>query len=92
MSVTISEVYNTAFYITKHNNSFQIRLTNYQVNKLGIDTKLAKIIENFLKTKPAEYIRKANDFPNTSFNSKKKLIEKDFDRIKTIISQYNKLA
>ena len=86
MGVTSLEVYNSVYNITNKNNSFQIQLTDEQLN--GIDTKLVMNIEYLHRTKQSNFVKTVYNLMDTSFKNKKKLLKKDLDKIKYIISQY----
>ena len=86
MGVTSLEVYNSVYNITNKNNSFQIQLTDEQLN--GIDTKLVMNIEYLHRTKQSNFVKTVYNLMDTSFKNKKKLLKNDLDKIKYIISQY----
>ena len=86
MGVTSLEVYNSVYNITSKNNSFQIQLTDEQLN--GIDTKLVMNIEYLHRTKQSNFVKTVYNLMDTSFKNKKKLLKNDLDKIKYIISQY----
>ena len=86
MGVISLEVYNSVYNITNKNNSFQIQLTDEQLN--GIDTKLVMIIEYLHRTKQSNFVKTVYNLMDTSFKNKKKLLKNDLDKIKYIISQY----
>ena len=88
MGVTSLEVYNSVYKITNKNNSFQIQLTDEQLN--GIDTKLVMNIEYLHRTKQSNFVKTVYKLMDTSFKNKKKLLKNDLDKIKYIISQYKK--
>ena len=86
MGVTSLEVYNSVYNITNKNNSFQIQLTDEQLN--GIDTKLAMNIEYLHKTNQPDFNKTIYGLINTTFKNKKKLLKNDPDKIKDIINQH----
>ena len=86
MGVTSLEVYNSVYNITNKNNSFQIQLTDEQLN--GIDTKLAMNIEYLHKTNQPDFNKTVYGLINTTFKKKKKLLKNDLDKIKDIINQH----
>ena len=86
MGVTSLEVYNSVYNITNKNNSFQIQLTDEQLN--GIDTKLAMNIEYLHKTNQPDFNKTVYGLINTTFKNKKKLLKNDLDKIKDIINQH----
>ena len=86
MGVTSLEVYNSVYNITNKNNSFQIQLTDEQLN--GIDTKLVMNIEYLHRTKQSNFVKTVYNLMDISFKNKKKLLKNDLDKIKYIISQY----
>ena len=86
MGVTSLEVYNSVYNITNKNNSFQIQLTDEQLN--GIDTKLVMNIEYLHRTKQSNFVKTVFNLIDTSFKNKKKLLKNYLDKIKYIISQY----
>ena len=86
MGVTSLEVYNSVYNITNKNNSFQIQLTDEQLNL--IDTKLVMNIEYLHRTKQSNFVKTVYNLMDTSFKNKKKLLKNDLDKIKYIISQY----
>ena len=86
MGVTSLEVYNSVYNITNKNNSFQIQLTDEQLN--GIDTKLAMNIEYLHKTNQPDFNKTVYGLKNTTFKNKKKLLKNDLDKIKDIINQH----
>ena len=88
MGVTSLEVYNSVYNITNKNNSFQIQLTDEQLN--GIDTKLAMNIEYLHKTNQPDFNKTETVYGliNTTFKNKKKLLKNDLDKIKDIINQH----
>ena len=86
MGVTSLEVYNSVYNITNKNNSFQIQLTDEQLN--GIDTKLAMNIEYLHKTNQPDFNKTVYGLINTTFQNKKKLLKNDLDKIKDIINQH----
>ena len=86
IGVTSLEVYNSVYNITNKNNSFQIQLTDEQLN--GIDTKLVMNIEYLHRTKQSNFVKTVYNLMDTSFKNKKKLLKNDLDKIKYIISQY----
>ena len=86
MGVTSLEVYNSVYNITNKNNSFQIQLTDEQLN--GIDTKLAMNIEYLHKTNQPDFNKTVHGLINTTFKNKKKLLKNDLDKIKDIINQH----
>ena len=86
MGVTSLEVYNSVFNITNKNNSFQIQLTDEQLN--GIDTNFAMNIEYLHKTNQADFNKTVYGLKNTTFKNKKKLLKNDLDKIKDIINQH----
>ena len=86
MGVTSLEVYNSVYNITNKNNSFQIQLTDEQLD--GIDTKLVMNIEYLHRTKQSNFVKTVYNLMDTSFKNKKKLLKNDLDKIKYIISQY----
>ena len=86
MGVTSLEVYNSVYNITNKNNSFQIQLTDEQLD--GIDTKLAMNIEYFHKTNQPDFNKTVYGLINTTFKNKKKLLKNDLDKIKDIINQH----
>ena len=90
MGVTSLEVYNTVFNITSKNNSIQIQLTDEQIEKLGIDTKLAVKIEYLHKSKQPNFIKNVYEYLNTSYKTKKKLLKNDHEKIESIISKIKK--
>ena len=85
MGVTSLEVYNSVYNITNKHNSFQIQLTDEQLN--GIDTKLAMNIEYLHKTNQPDFNKTVYGSINTTFK-KKKLLKTDLDEIKDIINQH----
>ena len=86
MGVTSLEVYNSVYNITNKNNSFQIQLTDEQLN--GIDTKLAMNIEYLHKTNQPDFNKTVYGLINTTFKNKTKLLKNDLDKIKDIINQH----
>ena len=86
MGVTSLEVYNSVYNITNKNNSFQIQLTDEQLN--GIDTKLVMNIEYLHRTKQSNFVKTVYNLMDTSFKNKKKLLKNDLDKIKDIINQH----
>ena len=86
MGVTSLEVYNSVYNITNKNNSFQIQLTDEQLD--GIDTKLVMNIEYLHRTKQSNFVKTVYNLMDTSFKNKKKLLKNDLNKIKYIISQY----
>ena len=86
MGVTSLEVYNSVYNITNKNNSFQIQLTDEQLN--GIDTKLVMNIEYLHRTKQSNFVKTVYNLMDTSFKNKKKLLKNDLDKIKYIINQH----
>ena len=86
MGVTSLEVYISVYNITNKNNSFQIQLTDEQLN--GIDTKLAMNIEYLHKTNQPDFNKTVYGLINTTFKNKKKLLKIDLDKIKDIINQH----
>ena len=88
MGVTSLEVYNTVYNITEKNNKLQILLKDEQLKSLNIDTQLVMNVEYLYKISGS--IEKINKFMVDSFSKNKKLIKKDFDKLKKIIDQINK--
>ena len=86
MGVTSLEVYNSVYNITNKNNSFQIQLTDEQLN--GIDKKLVMNIEYLHKTNQPDFNKTVYGLINTTFKNKKKLLKNDHDKIKDIINQH----
>ena len=89
--VTSLEVYNSVCIITSKNDSFEIRLTEEQIEKNGIDTKLVFHVEVYHINKEPIFFKIVYGLMNTSFKNKKKLklkIKRDFNYIKKLISQY----
>ena len=86
MGETSLEVYNSVYNVTNKNNSFQIQLTDEQLSV--IDTKLVIDIEYLHKTNQPDFNKTVYVLTSTTFKNKKKLLKKDFDKIKDIISQH----
>ena len=57
MGVTSLDVYDTVYYSTSENNSFQIKLTEEQIEKSDIDISLVFDVEVYHKHKELDFIK-----------------------------------
>ena len=92
MGVTSLEVYNTVYNITEKNNKLKILLKDEQLKSLNVDTQLVMNVEYLYKISDMQSIsgmEKINNFIVDSYSKNKKLIKKDFDKLKKIINQNN---
>ena len=89
MGVTSLEVYSAVYNITEKNNKLQILLKDEQLKSLNVDTQLVMNVEYLYRINDS--IEKINNFINDSFSKNEKLTRKDFDKLKKIIDQINKV-
>ena len=92
MGVTSLEVYNTVYNITEKNNKLKILLKDEQLKSLNVDTQLVMNVKYLYKLSDMQStsgIGKINNFIVDSYSKNKKLIKKDFDKLKKIINQIN---